>query len=154
MSDRIFNIENVSLDDIKINKASLENRMISNIHVDIKSLEISYGFEGAINTDHKLVKVTFWCNIESSNKEEGESVLNGHYNIDFLYKVQDLENWTHRSEGETFIQADALVPLANISYSTARGIIYNRCLGTLLDKFILPILPTHELYDFFPANTP
>lgn len=150
MTDKIFNIENVSLDEIKVTQASLENELISNDSLDIKSLEISYGFDVGMNIDHNLVKMTFWCKISTPlNKEDSKASINGHFNIDFFYKVPGLEELTHRSGGQAFIQSDVLVSLANITYSTARGIIYNRSLGTLLDKFILPILPTQKLHKFF-----
>ena len=77
--------------------------------------------------------------------------VSGRFDIAYFFGVENLEKLVNDGEG-FLINPDLLSSLANIAYSTSRGIIYTRCQGTILKKVILPILSTQKLVEILQTQ--
>lgn len=145
--NNLFDIEKVSLDEVIITNASIENK------TDITSLDkkqflrrFSYGFEAAADIEKNKLKVLFTCEMKTERKADGEPIdISGTFEISYTFTVKNLGELASIDDKQIKIDNKLLISLFNLAYSTSRGVIYTRCQGTIVNDFILPILPTSKL---------
>lgn len=142
-----FDIDKVSLDEIIITNASIENQTtITSFDKKHFTRKFAYGFEAAADLEKNKLKVVFKCEMTTEKKSNGEPIdLTGTFEISFTFTVRNLSDLASTEDSELKIDNDLLVSIFNLVYSTSRGVIYTRCQGTIVNDFILPILPTPKL---------
>jgi hypothetical protein len=149
MSDGKFDIGLVSLDEITINNATLENSS-GQPSIDLSTLDIKFGYElnPAISLRSKHVQIPADFAVRATRKGSDRTEITSRYSIVFLFAVQNLAQLAIPEErvGLT-VDDDMLSSLLNITYSTSRGILYTRYLGTPFQGLILPVIPTTELFE-------
>lgn len=101
-------------------------------------------FSVAHNTKHNLkderVKIELFINLLS--KEE----IGVKFHVDFHFLVKDLKDQYALNENNTpMFSGQFIATLLGISFSTARGIIYERLLNSNLSGLILPIVSPHKI---------
>lgn len=144
--ETVFDINLVKLDDIVVTNASIKNETNTIVLEKAKyAFECSYEIEIAVSIELKKLRLTFSCGIETLEKESKTKVdITANFQICFYFLVPNLEELI--GKGPDFeIREDVGVTFSNLSYSTARGIIFTRCQGTPFRFFILPILPTTDI---------
>lgn len=145
-----YNADNVTLENITITNASINNTNNLTALPNNYGIEVSFQLRPGVNISHTKVKIDFICDIKitENGTSGGEIGVNSHFEVAFWFNVTNLselaiENSEIPEESE--ISDELLAGLANIVYATSRGIIYSRCLGTILGKMILPVLPTNKV---------
>lgn len=149
MSDKKFDIRLVSLEDITIRNATLENHS-GKTSVDLSRLEIAFQYElnASISIRSKKVQITAEYDIRVADANSEKLEISSRYSIVFLYTVENLAELAIPDERKGLsVDDEMLSNLLNITYSTSRGILYTRYLGTLLQGLILPIIATTELFE-------
>jgi hypothetical protein len=147
--NEIVDIELLRIDEIVINNAAIENNTeLSFLEKDKYYFEINYNFSAGINPSQKKVRVIINCNISTFLNSNEKIDINGKFEIAYFFSVEKLLNTGEEIE----INSDLASSLANIAYSTSRGIIYTRCQGTILQKLILPVTSTKRLVDMLIPN--
>lgn len=149
MSDKKFDIGLVSLEDITIRNATLENHS-GKTSVDLSGLEIAFQYElnPSISIRSKKVQITAEYDIRVAEANSEKLEISSRYSIVFLYAVENLVELAIPDERKGLsVDDEMLSNLLNITYSTSRGILYTRYLGTLLQGLILPIIATTELFE-------
>lgn len=143
---KAFNVRLLRIDDIVITNASIEN------NTDLISLDknkyvyfLKYNFELSVNIKFKKLRIVFFCELDTEEKETNKKIgITGRFEISFFFIIDNLDEII--GEGPEFeVNQDIGVTISNIAYSTARGIIFTRCQGTILKHFLLPVLPTDEI---------
>jgi len=132
-----FDISALMLKDIIIVQAGINNpKSISS--VEGNSINLDIGMEAAFNVGNKMIRLTFKCDLSSSDHTE----LQGSFEIAFYFVVDEFEKLVNVDDEEMKVNMadDFLLSIANITYSTSRGIIYSRCLGTVFNKIIIPVV--------------
>ena len=145
MHNKVFNPEN-----IKILGWNLALEQISSPH-NFDSSQIAYhGFhadmELDINPDDDVLKVSLRIEVitesEDHNLEEAQAVFQFIYYI----RLEDISAYTlSREEDKIVLHSDPGNYIAALTYSTSRGILLSRVLGTALKDFILPVIDTDVL---------
>jgi hypothetical protein len=149
MNEKKFDISLVSLEDITVKNASLENKSEQAL-VDLTGLETSFQYElhTAISLSSKKVRITANYDIRAGKSNSNKLEISSSYSIVFIYAVQNLLDLVVSDEQQgVSVDDEMLSNLFNISYSTSRGILYTRYLGSFLHGFILPIISTAELFE-------
>jgi hypothetical protein len=147
--NEIVDIELLRIDEIVINNAAIENNTeLSFLEKDKYYFEINYNFSAGINPSQKKVRVIINYNISTFLNSNEKIDINGKFEIAYFFSVENLLNTGEEIE----INPDLASSLANIAYSTSRGIIYTRCQGTILQKLILPVTSTKRLVDMLIPN--
>ncbi len=142
-----FDIELLKIDEIIILNALIENNTdLSHLESEKYYFDISYGFSPAISVNQKKIRVIFTCNIKLLTLTNEPIDIKGRFELAYFFELENLEKLVNL-ENTIEINSDLITSLANISYSTSRGIIYTRCQGTILKKLILPIISTKKLLD-------
>lgn len=142
-----FDVRALSFQDVVIVHASIDNKSRL-VALDKKyTFQVTFKMDLAINFEVSTMRVIFICDVKAVQKEDKKAIgVSGKFEIAFFYKVADLTKWV--GTPDNMIQNDDLdVTISNLTYSTARGIMFTRCQGTLLKSWILPILPTVDLAD-------
>ncbi|MDI9365570.1 MAG: hypothetical protein QM541_11515 [Flavobacterium sp.] len=137
-----FDISALVLKDIIIVQAGINNsKSISS--VEGNSINLDIGMEAAFNVGSKMIRLTFKCDLSSSAHTE----LQGSFEIAFYFVVDEFEKLINVDEKEKKVnmEDDFLLSIANITYSTSRGIIYSRCLGTVFNKVIIPVVSNDSI---------
>ncbi|MEX6691274.1 hypothetical protein QTN47_27440 [Danxiaibacter flavus] len=152
---QVFNISDIMLQDIVVTHAAIDNEKGLSSLPEGYSVSYTFGFEASISTDNKTLRVVFHCSAEAFTKDKKDSFgVKATFAIIYNFLVlQNVESMV-RDLGDDQIEfnSDVLLSLANIAYSTSRGIIFTRCQGTILKKGILPILPTDQLRSLILAS--
>lgn len=147
-----FDIEKISVAEMFIVNAAIDNKSeLLTLEKEAYSFHFEYSFEPAVNSVEKKVRVVFICDISTFTKGNVEININGKFEIAFIFQVENLEELVDDANDSDF-DYDLLLSLNNIAYSTARGIIYTRCQGTILEKLILPILSSQKLVEMLNEN--
>ncbi len=151
-----FNIDLIKLDHIVVTNAAINNEaQLSTLEKGKHEFKLTYNFLLGHNILDKKFRIIFSCEIKTLNDRSEEINVNAKFDIAFLFTVENLEELITKSEdsGGLAIDNDLITSLANLSYSTSRGIIYTKCQGTILKSVIIPILSTQKLLEILqPAN--
>lgn len=89
--------------------------------------------------DQQLVKVTLQITLSTSN-ELRASLL-----YDFVYKVENLPDFIVDKDEKTVFTAQFIGTLLGISYSTMRGIFYQKFKELNIPEILLPVLNPNDL---------
>ncbi|HRP56333.1 hypothetical protein [Agriterribacter sp.] len=146
MSSPNYDTELIKLEEISITDAGISNKTDMTV-IDKESHyhDLNYRFQFGVNHSQKKIRVTFSCAI-ATFKKNGEKVdIKGNFNIVFFFHIDNLEELVKYDDKEMQVESNVLLSLSNITYSTSRGIIYTRCLGTIFNNVILPVLSTKKL---------
>ncbi|QXP69198.1 hypothetical protein H0I29_11200 [Polaribacter sp. R2A056_3_33] len=109
------------------------------INDDTINENLNLGFSVAHNTKHNLkderVKIELFVNL-ISNEDIGVK-----FHIDFHYAVEDLKEQYNLNENNTpMFSGQFIATLLGISFSTARGLIFQQLQETKFKGMILPIV--------------
>src|SRR5690606_17609711 len=106
-------------------------------HVDMK-LDIDPE-DDILKADLRIEVIT---ESEGDNMEEAQAV----FHILYFIRVEDIADHTISREAEKIVLHNDLGNyIAAITYSTSRGILLSRVVGTALKDFILPVIDTDPL---------
>ena len=99
-----------------------------------------------INPENDLLKADLRIEVitesEGDNMEEAQAV----FHILYFIRVEDIADHTISREAEKIVlHHDLGNYIAALIYSTSRGILLSRVLGTALKDFILPVIDTNAL---------
>lgn len=142
-----FDIELLKIFEIVINNAAIENNTeLSVLEKDNYHFDINFNFSPGINLSQKRIRIIFACDITTLLRSGEKIDVKGRFEIAYFFEIENLDKLAKVEDGVE-INADLVTSLANIAYSTSRGIIYTRCQGTILQKLILPVMSTKKLVD-------
>jgi hypothetical protein len=110
---------------------------------DVESHSLNIGYETQFNLGDKMVKSDI--KVEVSAVIDGKEVGSGHFELVFIYHVENLDELALENGGKIKVNGGLSNTLASITYSTTRGILMTRFQGTVLKNFILPIINPNEL---------
>lgn len=116
----------------------------SNIESSSTNKDLNFKIEVAHTTMHnieqKRIKIGLILSIIGVKEDENTDVK-AFFNIDFHYIIDDFEKfYTINEKKQLTFDSIFISVLLGISYSTARGIIYERLNDTSLEGVILPIV--------------
>ncbi len=97
------------------------------------------------NLKEEKVKLNLKINLETC-KGDNKKCPFAHFNIDFHYQIKNLENfYTLNNNQQPTFNALLIVTLLGISFSTARGIIYEKLTANSIKNIILPVVSPQKL---------
>lgn len=108
----------------------------------------NYDFQVSYNMMHNLDKeiVKIGLFIDMSGEVEGKTInQGGDYEIDFLFKIDDMQSHYQIIDNKAIFDGVFVGTLLGVSYSTVRGMLFNSWKDTVLEKVILPIISIPEL---------
>lgn len=124
---KIIGIKTNSFSEVSLSEEEIENFNPDEIEFGIRP---SFGF----NDELRAVKVNYIITYAYNNKE----LLK--IDVDTIFEYADLDDFD--SKGKSF-----LASILGISFSTIRGIILNRTIGSYLNSIYLPIINPTEIID-------
>jgi len=141
-----FNVEDIELDEIFIINANITNDTgVSNLIKGKYKHTITLEINPAMSKFHKnILKLGLEFNIDTESLDGNDPVnIKAKFDIAYFFRVKDLDIFVN--ETDHTLDSDLIINLSNIAYSTSRGIIYGKCQGTILNKLVVPILPTSKI---------
>ncbi len=126
---------------IKLFHIDVVNTYINDITItDNLSLEFSVAHNTKHNLEDERVKIELFINL-LSNEEIGVK-----FHIDFHYQIEDLKDQYNLNENESPIfSGQFIATLLGISFSTARGIIFQQLQETNFKGMVLPIVSPFKM---------
>ncbi len=134
----------------KINTDKLHLFHIDLIESSIKDLpqkgKTPFNIKVAHKTMHNLkderIKIGLLIDLETDKTTDA----NAHFNFDFHFQIDELKNHFKLNEKKNPVFSGLLIAtLLGLSFSTARGIIYERLSNTNLQGIILPIVSPQKM---------
>lgn len=96
------------------------------------------------NLDKEIVKIRLFIylvgDINGKTINQG-----GEYEIDFYFKIENLKEQYEVIENNTIFNGIFISILLGICYSTARGILVQKWIGTILDGILIPVISIPKL---------
>ena len=122
----------------------------SKIREGNKPTEPSYDIEVAHKTGHNLrderIRIKLLINLSDHPQKEKGNMLD--FEIDFHFKIQNLHNFYDIVEDNTpLFSSNLIATLLGISFSTARGMLYERMANTNFRGVILPVISPIKMLD-------
>jgi hypothetical protein len=144
-----FDIDKLILESITILNASIENNAgIQKIEKD-SIFDLQFTLRPGVNLESRKMRVVFECSFQNAGVEQASKKLDvsAKFEIGFIFNIQNINELIKIKNNQELPELDNALStsIANIVYSTSRGIIYSRCLGTVVGNIILPIMPTDTL---------
>ncbi|WP_372744407.1 hypothetical protein [Lutibacter sp.] len=124
------------------------NILESNIVDAVQKKDNKFRINVAHTTMHNLVdeRVKIGLFIDIIDDSEKNEVVSAHFKIEFHYKVEDLKSFYKLDENnEPSFSGLFIATLLGISFSTARGLIYERLSKTNLRGIILPVVSPNKM---------
>lgn len=146
----LFNVDLVKVDNIVITNARIQNNTeITSLERNLYEFDITHSFGAAVGIEQKKMRVVFSCQVKTLNREtKSEIGINANFDIAFFFIVENLTELV--GNGPEFeSNADLIISLSNIAYSTSRGIIFTRCQGTIMKSLMLPIMSTDKIIEMY-----
>lgn len=140
------------MSEVKINPEKLHLFHINIIESSIKDLpnkgKVPFSINVAHKTMHNLkderVKIGLLIDLQTNSSETNNA--NAHFNIDFHFQIEELKNYFELNEKNEPIFAGLLIAtLLGVSFSTARGVIYERLSNTNMQGIILPVVSPQKM---------
>lgn len=132
--------ENINLFYIKVNE--------SNINDSDKQQGLNFNVNVAHDIRNNLkderIKIELVLDIKSSDVK---NQFNANFNIDFHFKIKDLKDFYSLPSDDNgpIFSGVFISTLIGISFSTARGMIYERLSKTNMKNVILPVISPSKL---------
>jgi len=140
------NIDHIVLKEITIVNASFNNKS----NLTVLPTDVDYDFDFTIqpsaNLVEKWLKFVFSCTVNVCRKDKNKLDIASNFEIAYIFIVDNLDQIAKElPNNQIQVPQDVLDSLYNITYSTSRGIIYTRCLGTIMKNVIIPVVSTPKL---------
>lgn len=118
------------------------------IAITHSELEVSFQYQLipaiSIGSNKGQVQAEYEIGIAKSN--DAPLDITRKYSVVFLFSVQNLPALAAAKDNElTSLDEELLSSFLNIAYSTFRAILYTRCLKTILEGVVLPVISTADL---------
>ena len=146
------NINSLQLIDMFVMQAAIESSMTSQEVGIPAQLHFNIGVRHGLNIEENKAIVKVAVGIEVLHSDSTPVNLTAKFEIDFLFNVLELDQYVKREEGKGIIDVSLLGSLLSTAYSTARGVIYTRCLGTVLGNVVIPIISVQQLIQLAEKN--
>ncbi|SDC42427.1 hypothetical protein [Niabella drilacis] len=144
-TEKNFNIELLSVEDIRIQNASINSPQHSTAPGD-SEFDINISLKPGINIDQKKMLLVFVCEALSKSRDAQSSMeASCKFEIAYIFHVKNLKDLITEQEDHVQVDDELATSVVNIAYSTSRGIIFTRCQGTVFNRLILPVTSTKEL---------
>ncbi|MCB9282927.1 MAG: hypothetical protein H6563_02550 [Lewinellaceae bacterium] len=133
-----FDPEKLSLLRVDVVSGAIDNPLEIK-YEDVKQTKVELGFSAGFNLEQKKAKVELEIRVSTTFEKEPQA--HGRFRIAYLFGVDNLEELVEIKKDKSIQVSENLgLALANISYSTARGILFSRFQATAFRNFILPII--------------
>ncbi|MFO7890231.1 MAG: hypothetical protein R6V04_07810 [bacterium] len=133
MNKKSFSVR-YRLNNINIIKFYFNNLNNDKIETDKLSSEFSVGFN--INNDKEIITIRIGVKIKGKETEQSDI---SELLVNYDYHVIGLKN-IEQNDDKLKMPDEFLLSIIAISFSTTRGIFYEKCARTCLSNFILPIV--------------
>ena len=153
MSDQsiALDLSKIKMSYAEVTSFQIRNGLQKTFHKkDIKGADFKFETEFGYNFEDKFAFVKLFIEIKAIAHNPTQDNIGGNCTIEFAFDVEDLERYfegkeSQMSEGEFGVDHLFVCTLLGLSFSTARGIIFSRSLGTMLDGILLPIVAPKDL---------
>jgi hypothetical protein len=136
-----FDLLKIKIEEIRVVDASISNPKGVNVLHD-EELTIDLSFDIGVSIKNNRIKANLKCDLKPSKSTD----IAGSFNLSFIYHVENLSDLVIMEDDLVKeIDSKLLECLSDTTYSTSRGIIYSRCLGTIFKNVILPMTPSNTL---------
>ena len=130
--------ENINLFYIKVSECTIND--------SLKDERLNYRINVAQNIQNNLkeqkIRIELILDIKSSDSDNDFSA---NFNIDFQFKIKNLSDYYEDVDKEPVFNGLFISTLMGISFSTARGIIFERLSKTNMKNVILPVVSPSKL---------
>ncbi|WEK36985.1 MAG: hypothetical protein P0Y53_05670 [Candidatus Pseudobacter hemicellulosilyticus] len=143
-----FDVEQISIEQITITKAYIDNEAEGLIFPKDAFFDFSYDINTSANLEEQKMRASFVCKIAvyEDAAMQNKMEIGGHFEIAYIFLIQNLEEISIEYENDLVtVPEDLIESIYSIIYSTSRGILYSKCLGTVLDNVVLPVISTPKL---------
>ncbi len=112
---------------------------------EVRGVALHIDKEFAFQLKENAVLIRLQGEIQGQGDEESPLGVEARFLIEFYFSVENLKEFT-RTERDGSVAMELLLAasLLSIAYSTARGILFERLKGTVLERGILPIIDPKE----------
>lgn len=147
-----FDISQVSVDDISINKSSIDNSAGLTAFKQAKhAFDINHSFDFGISFSQKKMQVIYSCDAKILDDTEKETGASAQFSIAVTFSINNLDDLATQGE-KIDVNNDLVLSLTNITYATSRGIIFSKCQATVMEKLVLPILSNKRLAEILQLD--
>ena len=132
----------ITLNCINILKSSISSEeSFCNNPIIIKQSRVGIHQSSKFDFVNKFVSIKLNIVLNAENDEKQLVDVNGEFCIEFVIRVDNLEEFLEQGEkGSFLINGELGASLMGIVYSTARGIILEKTVNTPLNGVILPVI--------------
>ena len=120
------------------------------VDIQVGGYRLEYLVDNGINVDEKAIRMVIDGKFQAVDDNQVLMNVRGELSAEFIFNISDMERYLLAGEDKTgmpMIYQGLNVTLMSIAFSTYRGIVFTRTLGTFKDPIILPVTNPQKLLD-------
>jgi hypothetical protein len=119
----------------------------------INSFKTEFTLSPSFNIEQKSIRVDLKIHCTGLGENEISTGIEGLFHLEFSFNIEDIEEHIEDISFEKDLKVikkkvpsrNLMIPLIGTAYSTARGMIIMKVLGTPMEGFSLPIINAQQL---------
>lgn len=151
------NISDLQLTHIDVVQASIESSLEASPtsgKVIGGKLSFAIGLNYGLDIESNKALVRIGIGFQGLEADFTPINARGKFEIDFIFNISNLNEYVQTTDDLREIDSSLSETLLSTAYSTARGIIYTRCQGTVLGNILIPIQSVQDLIVIANINIP
>jgi hypothetical protein len=130
-------------EEITFSLVDIHDIEFSNVSFDAKSITEDNPLHFGLSFDMRKHNDDFCIRTEVTFHHEEKIVIRGL--VDFIFRTSNTQQLIDLSKALESPQKEALLSMFILCISTMRGIVHTRTLGTLANRYMIPVIPVKEL---------
>lgn len=136
--------EEIELFNIDIVKSEIKDKGSTKHSKSFYNLQVAH--KTGHNLEDERIKIKLLINL--SEQPKASSINEANFEIDFHFKILKLDKYYTLNEDKIpIISGNLIATILGISFSTARGLLYERLANTNLQGVILPIVSPKKMLE-------
>lgn len=111
----------------------------------VQGVELTVGKEIAYNLDKGMSRYRLFIESEGMDKKGLSLGLRCRIALEFHFQISSIEKYVREVSGSSKIDIALGYTLMSIAYSTARGILFEKTIGSYFKGIILPVVDPKEM---------
>jgi hypothetical protein len=135
--------EKIRITDFRIHRFGVYQLSPEKEGVNTKN-SLGIGLDHEIIGEEKMLKFLFDIKL-GINAEDDTPIHEAEFKCEFAMLIENLEDFKKEVEGETKFDLIIGLTCTGIAYSTLRGILFSKLMGTPFDGLMLPVVDPKSL---------
>ncbi len=144
LKKNLFDPHDIQIRAINILKSEINQEGILQNPGPIAGFQVEFSHDIAYNFDEKAARIRLFFNIYGKNENDERIGVYAQIDLEYHFQLENGQKYFKKEKDNFVVNQDMVANLFSVAYATARGIIWQLTLPTVLQGVILPVVDATE----------